>query len=88
MDDYEREYNFRFEEAEGESLKTYPRDVTSVRKKDDKRKRQRQARKERKLEEKRRKAEEIKRLKNLKEKEIAERLAKIQGLPRACGAAP
>lgn len=50
----------------------------SVRKKDNRRKLQRQARSSRKEEEKLQKAEELKRLKNLKMKEIHDRLKKIQ----------
>lgn len=50
----------------------------SVRNKDDSRKRQRQAAKERKKEEKVKKLEELKRAKNLKKKEIFDRLKQIQ----------
>lgn len=50
----------------------------SVRNKDDKRKRQRQAAKERKQEEKVKKLEDLKRAKNIKKKEIFDRLKQIQ----------
>eukprot|EP00397_Hematodinium_sp_SG-2012_P025426 GEMP01026562.1.p1 GENE.GEMP01026562.1~~GEMP01026562.1.p1 ORF type:complete len:667 (+),score=216.91 GEMP01026562.1:17-2017(+) len=79
VDDFEREYNFRFEEAGGTQIVGHDRNVLhSVRQKDDKRKRKRLEREERKLEEKVRRDEELKRLKNLKKKEIADRLKKLQ----------
>ncbi|KAG0033490.1 hypothetical protein BGZ81_008317 [Podila clonocystis] len=78
-DEFESKYNFRFEDAEGDKLMGYSRTVDdSVRNKDDKRKRQRQAAKERKQEEKVKKLEELKRAKNLKKQEIFDRLKQIQ----------
>ncbi|KFH67167.1 hypothetical protein MVEG_07690 [Podila verticillata NRRL 6337] len=78
-DEFESKYNFRFEDAEGNKLMGYARTVDdSVRNKDDARKRQRQAAKERKKEEKVKKLEELKRAKNLKKKEIFDRLKQIQ----------
>ncbi|KAG2173742.1 hypothetical protein INT43_005162 [Umbelopsis isabellina] len=79
VDRFESAYNFRFEEEGGAQLVSHARDIEgSVRKKDNRRKLQRQARSERKEEEKSQKTEELKRLKNLKMKEIEERLRKIQ----------
>ncbi|GJJ69454.1 protein KRI1 [Entomortierella parvispora] len=78
-EEFESKYNFRFEEAEGNKLTGYSRTIDdSVRNKDDKRKRQRQAAKERKAEEKVRKLEELKRAKNLKKQEIFDKLKQIQ----------
>jgi protein KRI1 len=81
-ENFERVYNFRYEEAaalEGEvGIKTYAREIgDSVRRKDDKRARERERRKERKDVERKQKEEEIKRLKNLKREEILKKLREI-----------
>jgi protein KRI1 len=80
-DDFERQYNFRFEEdgGSGSRIVGHSRHVEgSLRRKKDKRKRDRAARKERKELEKRKKREELKRLKNLKRKEIEAKLREIE----------
>ncbi|KAF9921721.1 hypothetical protein FBU30_008208 [Linnemannia zychae] len=78
-EEFESKYNFRFEDAAGDSLMSYSRTIDdSVRNKDDKRKRQRQAAKERKKQEKTRQLEELKRAKNLKKQEIFNKLKQIQ----------
>ncbi|XP_056127825.1 protein KRI1 homolog [Rhinichthys klamathensis goyatoka] len=81
QEDFERQYNFRFEEPDAGKVKTYPRNIaTSVRSKDDTRKRKREEVKERKKKEKEQKQQQLKELKNLKRAEIMDKLKHLQEL--------
>ncbi|XP_041098006.1 protein KRI1 homolog isoform X2 [Polyodon spathula] len=81
QEDFERRYNFRFEEPDAELIKTYPRTIaTSVRTKDERRKRKREEVKERKKKEKAQKREELKQLKNLKRRAVLEKLQTLREL--------
>ncbi|THV06167.1 hypothetical protein K435DRAFT_849267 [Dendrothele bispora CBS 962.96] len=78
VDRFESSYNFRFEEPDADVIKSYPRKIdTLIRREDTTRKDARDRRKKRKEEELQKKREEIKRLKALKMKEVRARLERI-----------
>ncbi|EGD76766.1 hypothetical protein PTSG_12680 [Salpingoeca rosetta] len=77
-EEYERQYNFRFEEPGATEIKSYPRVIAaSARREKDTRKAARQRKKERKELEKKQKEEEISRLKKLKREQIKAKLRQI-----------
>ncbi|XP_019198195.1 PREDICTED: protein KRI1 homolog [Ipomoea nil] len=79
QEDFERDFNFRFEENAGDRVLGHARKVEgSVRKKTNARKLQRERKEERMAREEEERKEELKRLKNLKKKEMREKLQKIK----------
>lgn len=79
QEDYEREFNFRFEENAGDRVWGHSRKVEgSVRKKTNARKLQRERKEDRMVQAEEERKEELKRLKNLKKKEMKEKLQKIK----------
>ncbi|KAK9673486.1 hypothetical protein RND81_12G170400 [Saponaria officinalis] len=79
QEEYERDYNFRFEESKSDRVLGHSRVVEgSVRKESNSRKMQRERKKERMELAEIERREEVKRLKNLKRKEIQEKLRKIR----------
>jgi len=89
-DEYESNYNFRFEEAAQEtassgaalSVQAYARSQTinTVRRQDTTRKDKRQARKDRKAAERKAKEDQLRRLRNAKKKEINDKLLQVKAV--------
>ncbi|KAF5191843.1 Kri1-like protein [Thalictrum thalictroides] len=78
---YEASYNYRFEEGAGDQVLGHARITEgSVRKKDNTRKKQRERKEQRIVEAERQRKEELKHMKNLKKKEIQEKLQKIRAI--------
>nr|XP_027091418.1 protein KRI1 homolog [Coffea arabica] len=79
QEDYERDYNFRFEENAGDRVMGHSRVVEgSVRKKTNARKVQRLRKEERMAQAEFERREELKHLKNVKKKEMMEKLRKLR----------
>jgi protein KRI1 len=82
VDNFESKYNFRFEEGGSTEIISYARGgaahADSMRRPDDKRKKEREARKEHKKIERQKKEEQLRHLKNLKREEIKNQLSKVK----------
>lgn len=79
--EFEQKYNFRFEEPDADFIKRYPRTIEqSIRRTDDKRKEKRKETKERKEQEKLQKMKELDLIKDMKRKEIEEKIRKLKAV--------
>ncbi|XP_052872837.1 protein KRI1 homolog [Anopheles cruzii] len=79
QEEYERQYNFRFEEPDPEFIKRYPRTVDdTLRVERNKRQEQRQALKERKQKEREQQRRDLDELKAVKLKEIRDRIQRLK----------
>jgi protein KRI1 len=75
---FETAYNFRYEEPGALELTSHPRDVPSLRRKDEKRKKEREAKLAKKDKHRTEREEELNRMRNLKRQELEEKIAQIE----------
>ena len=85
VDEFESQYNFRFEQPGGTILTTHARTLSTARQEDRKRKRERERKRTSKEEQKKKEIEEIARLRNLKRMELEERIKRVEAVAGAGG---
>lgn len=79
QEEFEKKYNFRYEEPDKDFLKSYPRTIDwSVRAEDDRRKKKRAEIKDRKEKEKEQRRQDLQVLKEIKRQEIQEKIDKLK----------
>ena len=84
-EEFENQYNFRFEQPGGASIVTHARTVSTARRGEEKRKHERERKRTQKEEVKKKEVEEIARLRNLKRMELEERIKRIEEVAGAGG---
>lgn len=84
-EEFETQYNFRYEQPGAGEVITHARILSTARRGDERRKKERERKREAKEAEKKMEMEEIARLRNLKRMELEERIRRIEGIAGAGG---
>jgi len=84
-EEFETQYNFRYEQPGAGEVITHARTLSTARRGDERRKKERERKRAAKEAEKNREMEEIARLRNLRRMELEERIRRIEGVAGAGG---